>query len=1218
MKKSLSQMRSRRGTALIVVLMFVVLMTVVVLAFFMKATAFRGLSQSAVSEFKTDTLARSALAITVADLRQEIKNGSTLKTFGNASVFYPTTSANAIPMRSGNPALESDGTDPIPNLIRRSVRSDAIASPGVASRASAASSVTPSWNGRFISPARWNKHYLIPRDPALFGGANATKVGTDPVPSFVAPDWVYVTENGPEVLTASKRSVIGRYAFAIYDEGGLLDINVAGYPSNTPVETKPHPNPNPNNRPSWGSGKKEALTFADLTVLGLTQTEVDQVVGWRNFATAQPTGVFPAFAFDTAAALRVHEAALANDSGFLEVSGTTWLSGGQTKTDQMFTSRQQLLKFRNQVGFSQDALQYLGTFSRDLEQPSFTPNPGRPRVRADWNSNITTYGSGNDGYNLDRGADPATDINPPFLDVRVKDPFVRADGTTAVTGEPLVKSRFPLSRLGLLLKTATASKSDADPIYRNFGLYRGSASSPWRYDHGDARGVLRLDEVADEGREPDFIELLKAAIEVGSLGKGANPAATLAYLQTQHREDTLTTLHLLQIAANIIDQYDSDGYPTRIQIQDAGGNTKEVVGLEDLPSIYHIRPRLSYVSANVGRLLFQPVVWNPNDPASGIPSSAPTDFRIRARTVDPAQQMIVKVEYNGGVSVIDLNPDWDEAVPLYGPVTFRAGESGGYHGFRQPALLGESNLPTGSHASGNDFSQQVLSPIMPGTSLVGLVVADYPLKLPRPDPTMGMGYAQQLRPGGPDSGIEYILEYLDGGDWVKYNSFVGREELTSHAIGPISSSSVFTDANLQTRAASIMADGTAFEGESCKTIDKVDPSISGYPTRWWGMTRADPRTSRWGAYVWQFSNLPRVLDRSNNIYATHREGTGVSYSTHHTRLRDRGFVGAGTNPVNLQGQHYFNSKTWHRGYQFGYWAENSVRPPAGATETAEESRRFNRDPDGIPRRAMGGYATDPVQGGSASNLYGLPLATNNFASRPIILNRPFQNVAELGMASRGDMWKNISFAFPESGDSALLDVFCIEEPAREDGLVAGRVNLNTRQAPVLQAILAGTVADPLDSTQICSPTEARELADALVARTSNTVASARKGPLGNKADLVGRWDPDPTKNLVTDPDPEFHFSGFSGDIGTVASLSGQPGSLIPRRREAAIRALASVGTARTWNVLIDVIAQSGKFSVEGASLDRFVVEGEKRYWLHVAIDRLTGEVLDQQMEMVTE
>ena len=31
-----------------------------------------------------------------------------------------------------------------------------------------------------------------------------------------------------------------------------------------------------------------------------------------------------------------------------------------------------------------------------------------------------------------------------------------------------------------------------------------------------------------------------------------------------------------------------------------------------------------------------------------------------------------------------------------------------------------------------------------------------------------------------------------------------------------------------------------------------------------------------------------------------------------------------------------------------------------------------------------------------------------------------------------------------------------------------------------------------------------------------------------------------------------------------------------------------------------------------------IVEGEKRYWLHIAIDRFTGEVIDQQLEAVYE
>jgi len=52
--------------------------------------------------------------------------------------------------------------------------------------------------------------------------------------------------------------------------------------------------------------------------------------------------------------------------------------------------------------------------------------------------------------------------------------------------------------------------------------------------------------------------------------------------------------------------------------------------------------------------------------------------------------------------------------------------------------------------------------------------------------------------------------------------------------------------------------------------------------------------------------------------------------------------------------------------------------------------------------------------------------------------------------------------------------------------------------------------------------------------------------------------------------------------------------------------------------MIDVVAQSGRFPPLAATLSQFVVEGEHRYWLHIAIDRFTGETIDQQLEAVYE
>src|SRR5205085_1040095 len=80
---------------------------------------------------------------------------------------------------------------------------------------------------------------------------------------------------------------------------------------------------------------------------------------------------------------------------------------------------------------------------------------------------------------------------------------------------------------------------------------------------------------------------------------------------------------------------------------------------------------------------------------------------------------------------------------------------------------------------------------------------------------------------------------------------------------------------------------------------------------------------------------------------------------------------------------------------------------------------------------------------------------------------------------------------------------------------------------------------------------------------------------------------------------------------------------IIRRRSAPIRALANAGQTRVWNLMIDVIAQTGRYPAsiqasDAKALEKFAVEGEERYWVHVAIDRLTGEVLDKQIELVKE
>ncbi|MEJ7609362.1 MAG: hypothetical protein WKF37_24585, partial [Bryobacteraceae bacterium] len=238
----------QRGAALIIVLALVVLLTGIVVAYFSRATSERPAAQSSFNQAKTELLAQSAMENIIGDLRQEIIDGSTATTVSGITIYSPTSAANMVPQRSGNPAGA-------PNLVRRSIRSDpakwpdAAVGPARGSRASAANSTTDlSANGRAVSSTRWNSHYLLPKK-------DTTTSDSLPEDAFTAatPDWVFVTNTGATVITQPSSSVVGRYATAIYDEGGLLDMNVAGYPTGTtPAQ----------------SGRKGSLAFADLSALG--------------------------------------------------------------------------------------------------------------------------------------------------------------------------------------------------------------------------------------------------------------------------------------------------------------------------------------------------------------------------------------------------------------------------------------------------------------------------------------------------------------------------------------------------------------------------------------------------------------------------------------------------------------------------------------------------------------------------------------------------------------------------------------------------------------------------------------------------------------------------------------------------------------------------------------------------------------------------------------
>ena len=182
---------------------------------------------------------------------------------------------------------------------------------------------------------------------------------------------------------------------------------------------------------------------------------------------------------------------------------------------------------------------------------------------------------------------------------------------------------------------------------------------------------------------------------------------------------------------------------------------------------------------------------------------------------------------------------------------------------------------------------------------------------------------------------------------------------------------------------------------------------------------------------------------------------------------------------------------------------------------------------------------------------------------------------------------------PESADRALLDVFTVSEMP-DDGIVAGRINLNTRQAPVIAALIQN--AGLVTGANITAA-EATAAASKLTAWTSST--DAGKGPLSDRSELVGRF---------------VSGTSFKGPLEEMANQLVAANRPIKVSREAIVRALADAGTTRSWNFLIDIIAQSGQVTPAGV----FLPQGESRTWNSVAIDRFSAEVLEQFTETIQE
>jgi len=1137
-----SSTRSSQGFAIVIVLALVVLLLGLGLAYFSKVTASVSLASSSANQAKANELALSGFQSVLGDLRREIIAGSTAETAQGVTWYQPTESQNMLPRK--NVTVSDD----FPSLVRISRSVDPLTAPAVPSLASSANSTTASNNGRSVTLARWNKHGLNVISPTAAPGE------TTPNGAFPAPDWIYVTMNGAKVLTAPEK-VNGRFAYAIYDVGGTLDVNIVGTPFGIPPAER---------------GRKGKINPAQLEVLGWTDQNITDLLGWRMFATLQPAGNFQSgFSLDAGGVSRFRqfmEPTGGSGTG-ISVPATLW----NTRTDQRFLSRQQFLAFANERGIPTSSLPFLGTFSRHLDAPSWSPKnfvAAATHPDAAMRINYVTEAKANPP-NFPVGFTTSPNPNRRALGARWPQDATIKDwegvSRQVLQGEPILKRRFPLRKLDLFrqydLASGAAKTQLETEIKHSFGLIPDPAPAVagskdrWLYDvqtrftfGGKNNGrLLTLDEVAstavkvgsgmtsnNQRREPNFFEILRAAILRGEMG-GPGP--------TKNDDDATAMRMALRIGANIIDQYDEDNYPTFLRVEDTG-NTETVAGIENLPMVSEVimnnfRPLLSNPSRENVTGIWEFEVWNPHRNAGATAGPSPTSFRI----VTISGESVMSVSGFGAQPPAIPTPEWRKT--------------------------GEVNLGAAYLSDTINTPHQIRF-----TSAHSFA-----------EPTMLLGQS------GVSNSDSEAVSVADGYNGIR--------------MGTVRAPSTTWSASLDARNYYSMVE---FRSKDA-TNNPVMMALQYF----------DARTNKWESFqsvgMVQNNHFSQRTNGSNQFAAFNSYAVGRSRIDPRDARNPMKQINPGWNRItatpnaSVRGTGSARGLEW---YQYFQWP--------GAEESSAGGVYTGADRIPVPTGGSinvtypGDLSENAPWTGVASNfwiLYGRdgyarradarrdkgvdPLLAGQAASRPILLNRPFRNVAEMGYAYRALPWRNVNFCDPLSSDAGLLDFFTIGSVPWEDPVYAGGVNLNSAPLKVLQAILRGTLKDD-PATVALSDLDA----DAIALDFYDFVRKSGpgEGPLEDRSDLVTKF------GTVVSSDPSLDISGKYP-----ARKSG---------REAYVRALGDVGETRTWNLMIDLIAQSGQFRPGASTLSQFQVQGEKRFWLHVAIDRFTGELLDTRLEPVYE
>jgi len=1202
-KTSASRLSRQNASALLITLGFILLITVITVAFLVRSRGSLQTTQSYAQEIAAQEIGDLAINQIAGEFQAEIEIINDPD--NNLDIILPPRAG----VEESNPRNSA--------LVRRTVNGE---NPGgvtpvpYTNRASAVSADTPAKNGWRFDKARWSK-------PALLTDAqyNAESV----------PDWVYVVygkTSATAATNAEKADVVGRYAAMVYDVGGLLDINEAGSVDETGnVVVLPD---------------KGTVAAADLSALSTDSANFNpsEFLKWRGVPNKGTNG-------ETVENVFYGDPSVTDPTkaGRIE-SPVAKLSAGENR----FLSRMDLIEAaeKGDLGLNKGLLPYFRTRSESANRVSAVD------LFADGTSTPVK---------LTHQSLAATDDRT----FTIK----RIDGTTDTytvkKGEPLIQGRFPLARLRLLAdREADGTPKHQEEIKKYFGLTWNPTDKIFSYTSGDPESttpvssiktLVQLAKSINGGtvREPDFFEWLKASIDPGSLGQtGGDTYREVGSAAWEESKD----LHILRIGANIIDQSDPDSIPTgiRSEFSSVASGPFDSFGSENLPYLNEVITTARREGTKlVGYLQFE--LWNPY---RSFPGHVPVGFdgkpltKVHVGTLSGKVLMEPRCFFKDRQALDHGKPNvtWSSqnkmilaSIDVLSSADFDSTDLSGISfqvdllaspGFGEPAIATNSGADITNPLSDPDKLNRpvIRAGVQPENLVNAIQIATAPADPPGgfgskslsqiyPELVKSDGTAELkdgtilpnthdfFKPGNPNRAYNAVAFIADGTSaysvptspvtfqleietangarfpMSRYNDLALGRHTGDDALGI--SNSIWCDID-NTAEATKGTNWETFVSGTTNWISKASDATNSCFANWnkyairKGYFMVDARTERLGLAEQIIASPGASILTSDSMWA----GSAPWGSNYDMVYSLYGAPGkADQNP---------NSDT-----PLSHWMQlqsaggQYVGVPAALARNYagnDIATYYYEDSDGTVRRADTGWVERQALPMLPVTAYpddstSFPSARN---SRPVMLDRPFRSVAELGCVFRDIPWKSLDLFSPDSADRRLLDVFSIEDRPT----MTGKINPNIATAETLKALLRGASLDPSDPD------------------------SAETVPSG-KADAVA----DEIEGLNPSTPSEEIVSGEK--LASILSASGTSkpdGGFSPYKAQTEnfLRALSSTTDTRSWQLMLDVVAQSGKIASTGASLNDFVVEGQKRFFVYLTLDRITGEIVDKHVEPVYE